>query len=260
MAHTLGWDRTRLLGRIHDLLPAKAEETFAALVRRRAAGEPLQYVTGEREFYGLRFKVTPSVLIPRPETELLVETAVELARPLQGAIRCADVGTGSGCIAISLVREVSAARCLATDVSPSALAVARENAARHLAEAAQVEFVCADLLECFGERPAFDLILSNPPYVSTADAELLPSSIRDFEPLAALHAGESGLEIYRRLIPQAARRLFPGGYLLLEVGAGQASEVSALAEGAGFLPGRIVHDLQGIPRCVVAIGKGERGR
>jgi release factor glutamine methyltransferase len=252
MAHVLGWDRTRLLGRIRDSLPEEAETGYSGLVRRRASGEPLQYLTGEREFFGLRFKVTPAVLIPRPETELLVETAVELAKARHGMIRCLDVGTGSGCIAVSFVHEAPAARCWATDASCAALQVARENAARLLRGAARIEFVCADLLECFGERAEFDLILSNPPYVSTADAQLLPPSIRDFEPLMALHAGASGLEIYRRLVPQAGRRLASGGCLLLEAGAGQASHVAALAEQAHLRPERIVNDLQGIPRCVVA--------
>lgn len=251
MAHVLGRDRTGILAHIQDSLAPEAYRLFEALVHRRAAGEPLQYLTGEREFFGLPFLVTSAVLIPRPETEILVEKAVELARARAGEIRFADIGTGTGCIAVSFAHAVARARGWATDVSLDALGVARENAGR-LGIATQIEFVCCDLLECFASRPLFDLILCNPPYVAGSDAGSLPVVVRDHEPHQALYGGASGLEIHRRVIPQAAPRLLPGGRLLLEIGSGQASEVAELVERAGLEVNETVPDLRGIPRCVVA--------
>jgi release factor glutamine methyltransferase len=251
MAHVLGWERSCVLGHIQDPLTSGAYRKFLLLVQRRAAGEPLQYVTGKREFFGLSFRVTPAVLIPRPETELLVEKALELARSHGGAMRFADVGTGSGCIAISLAHEAPHAVGWATDVSQEALAVARENAIR-LGVRERIGFVCGDLLECFPEGSIFDLILSNPPYVAGQDMLDLPIVVRDHEPFQALFGGESGLDPCRRIIPQAAMRLVPGGRLLLEIGAGQAPEVAELAERARLTVDEIAADLQGISRCIVA--------
>lgn len=251
MAHTLGWTRTRVLGHIHDPLPTQALKGFHHLVQRRASGEPLQYLTGAREFYGLSFRVTPAVLIPRPETEILVEKAVALARSRETPVRFVDVGTGSGCIAVSVAHEVSDARGWATDLSPAALAVARENAAR-LEVGGHVEFICCDLMECFPARPAFDLILSNPPYVPGPETGDLPRMIRDYEPHLALCGGDEGLAAYRRLIPQAAPRLAPDGFLLMEVGAGQASAVAGLVAHENLALIEIIEDMQMIPRCIVA--------
>ena len=251
LAHILSWERARLIGHIYDPLAAGAWEKFRTLARHCAAGEPLHYLTGEREFYGLPFRVTPAVLITRPETEILVEHAVEWVRRRGGGVRFVDVGTGSGCIAISVARELPGARGWATDISREALVLARENADR-LGAAARIGFVCCDLLDCFPARPLFDLILSNPPYISGADVPELPRVVREHEPHQALFGGDSGLEASRRLIPQAAARLAAGGCLLLEVGAGQASEAAELIKRADLTVTLTIKDLQSIPRCLVA--------
>jgi release factor glutamine methyltransferase len=251
LAHLLQWRRSQLIANGYDGLPADARIRFEELVRRHAGGEPLQYLTGEREFYGLAFRVTPAVLIPRPETEILVETAVMLARSRAGGVRFADVGTGSGCIAIALAHEVPETRGWATDLSGAAIHLARENA-RRLCVPGRVSFVCCDLLAAFAARPLFDLILSNPPYISAGDFGQLPAGVRDHEPRLALFGGESGIEVYGRLIPQAAARLRAGGRLLLEIGAGQQPAVGELLARHGLLCEPAIADLQGIPRCLVA--------
>jgi len=225
---------------------------FAA---RRARGEPLQYLTGEREFYGRAFHVTSDVLIPRPETEFLVETAVGLVRKnrerFPAVIRLADVGTGSGCIAVSMLGEIPDAVCRAIDCSFSALKVAADNARRH-GVADRMTTLCGDLLTGFAPCECFDLILSNPPYIARMDYNSLPVEVREFEPGLALFGGDDGFEIYRRLIPASFGRLTAGGFLLLELGAGQAEEIERIATGAGFFTETVVKDLQGIPRCLAA--------
>ncbi len=252
LAHVLGWDRVRLLGH-HDESPdPEAMSRFAALVRRRAAGEPLQYLTGIQEFFGLPYLVTPAVLIPRPETEILVEKALSISRGLTAEkLSFVDVGTGSGCIAVSFAHEERRAAGWAVDISLGALGVARENARRNNV-LDRVGFVCGDLLDVFEPHRDFDFILSNPPYVAHRDAETLPVEVRDYEPRAALFSGESGMDAFARLIPQAAGRLANGGYMLLEVGAGMAETVSFLAAREGLSVESIEKDLQAIPRCVVA--------
>lgn len=261
MAHALGWDRVRVLSHGDDRVEGSAAEQFLTLVRRIAAGEPLQYLTGEREFYGLSFSVNPAVLIPRPETEMLVERALRLARdgPLSGRLRFLDLGTGSGCIAVTLAKLLPCADGCAVDVSSAAIAVARSNARRH-AVSGFVRFVNADLVSCFAERPIFDLIVSNPPYVAQGERECLPSQVREHEPRLALFGGPTGLEIYRRLIPEAALRLKQGGHLLLEMGAGQAEAVTQMMEQAGLRVSSIDEDLQRIPRCIDAERPGARAR
>lgn len=251
LSHVLGWERSRLIGHFHDSLVASAQERFRVLVQRHVAGEPLQYLTGGREFYGLPFLVTPAVLIPRPETEILVEKALDLARTREGVVRIVDVGTGSGCIAVSLTHELPRALGWATDISLGALALARMNANR-LGVGARIEFVCCDLLAGFPAQPLFDLILSNPPYIAASEMSELPRVVREHEPHQALFGGESGLDAYRRLIPQAATRLLTEGSLLLEVGAGQANEVAEFIKQEGLTLTETIGDLQGIPRCLVA--------
>jgi release factor glutamine methyltransferase len=252
LGHVLGWDRTRVLAHPESTLLSEIVYQFAALVRRRAEGEPLQYITGRQEFYGLPFKVTPAVLIPRPETEILVEQAIMLAKDIGvPRIRFADVGTGSGCIGVSFAHEVPGAVGWAIDISVDALAVARENAARNGVQN-RIAFLRGDFLEGFPPNPCFDLVLSNPPYVAVDDAAALPATVRDHEPPVALFSGGSGLDSYQRLIPQAATRIVAGGGLLLEVGAGMSGPVKSLAEQAGFSVQAIVEDLQGIPRCILA--------
>ncbi len=251
MAHVLGRDRSGVLGRVRDPIAPEVYKAFASLVNRRVAGEPLQYLTGVREFFGLLFRVTPAVLIPRPETEFLVEKAVELARSRGAGTWFADVGTGSGCIAVSVANAVAGIRGIATDISQDALVLARENA-RALGCESRIEFVRCDLLECVALKPAFDFILCNPPYVAVSQADELPGVVYDHEPHQALFGGESGLEIVQRIVLQAAVRLAPRGRLLVEIGAGQAKQVDDFVRHAGLVVEEIVPDLRGIPRCVVA--------
>jgi release factor glutamine methyltransferase len=252
LGHIQGWNRERVLTHPETPLSTEAGEHFASVVRRRAGGEPLQYILGCQEFYGLQFQVTPAVLIPRPETEILVENAVAAAESLGAEqLRFADVGTGSGCIAVSFARHVACAAGWATDISFDALALARENAARN-GVAKRIEFVRTDFLEGFAPRPVFNMVLSNPPYVAAGDASVLSAEVREHEPAVALFSENSGLDSYRRLIPQAARRLVPGGSLILEVGAGMSDRVALLLREGEFAVEKIAQDLQGIPRCILA--------
>jgi release factor glutamine methyltransferase len=257
LGHVLGCDRVQVVSRPEALLPGRAWDRYRALVQRMAKGEPLQYLTGEREFFGLQFRVTPDVLIPRPETEILVEQAVRLARECRSRpVRLADVGTGSGCIAVSVAHEIPDSVALAVDVSLTALALARENAARN-AVLARVPLLCCDLLDGLPPQPFFDFILSNPPYVARTEYNSLPATVRDYEPHVALFAGESGLDVFRRLIPQAVARLLPRGYLLVEVGAGQAGAVTQIMLQDELSIEDVLGDLQGIQRCVVSRKKGK---
>jgi release factor glutamine methyltransferase len=257
LGYVLGWDRTRVLSYPETILSPQVAARVALLARRRAAGEPLQYLTGTQEFFGRSFRVSPHVLIPRPETEILVEKVSALAHSLdRDEILFVDVGTGSGCIAVSLAHELPGARGYAVDLSREALEVARENAATH-GVLDRVRFVRADLLECFAAAPTFDVIVSNPPYVAQTDAAALSPTVREHEPQLALFGGPSGLEVYRGLVPQAAARLNGGGFVALEIGAGMATDVRALLENQGLTIQDVYDDLQGIPRVV--IGRREHG-
>jgi release factor glutamine methyltransferase len=251
LGFTLGWDRVRIISHTEQPITEDLWNHFKTLVARHASGEPLHYITGEREFYGLSFRVTPAVLIPRPETEILVEKAIELIQSHSSPARFVDVGAGSGCIAVSIAHAVSSCIGWAVDISNDALKIACENAARH-GVADRIQFARGDLLECFLPEPRFDFVLSNPPYVPLSECDNLPLDVRDFEPHLALFGGESGLEIYSRLIPGIPSLLVPGGYLLVESGAGQAEQIRELAEKAGLSVEMILNDLQGIPRCLVA--------
>ena len=251
LAFVFGWERVRVLSHAEQSVSDEAWIRLQDLVFRHANGEPLQYLTGEREFYGLSFRVTPQVLIPRPETEILIEKALELVRSgLCARSRFADIGTGSGCISVSFAHENPASVGWAVDISGAALKVARENATRH-GVADRILFIQADLLECFPRKQCFDLILCNPPYIAYKEYDSLPSGVRDFEPHEALFGGESGLEVYRRLIPEVSSRLESGGYLLLELGIGQAEKVAPFVQNQGFSLETIIDDLQGIPRCLI---------
>lgn len=221
-----------------------------ALVERRRAGEPIQYITGEQEFYGLPFLVTRDVLIPRPETEHLVEKVVELA-PLFPRPRIVDVGTGSGAIAIALAHEWPDAAITAIDVSASALELARRNAER-IGFADRIRFLEGDLLAPV-QAERFEIVVSNPPYVPTADRDSLSVEVREHEPALALFAGADGLDAYRRLIPGAFAVLEAGGFLVMEIGYGQSEPIAALLAEAGFTQIEFVPDLQGIPRVAVAV-------
>lgn len=244
LAHVLRVDEARILARPERPLDRAEEESFAALVARRAAGEPSAYLLGRREFYGRTFAVDGRVLVPRPETEHLVEAA--LALDLPNAPRILDVGTGSGCVAVTLALELPGARVVATDRSAAALAVARLNAATL---APTVLLVAADLAGGL-DPAAFDLVVSNPPYIAASEVPALPIDVRDHEPRAALVPGPTGLEAYERLLLQL-RDLRPGTPLAVEVGAGQAGAVAALFEAGGFRHQRTIQDYAGIPRVVI---------
>jgi release factor glutamine methyltransferase len=260
LGFTLGWDRVRIISHAEQPVGEDRWDQFRNLVARHASGEPLHYLTGEREFYGLLFRVTPAVLIPRPETEILVEKATELIRSHSSPARFVDVGTGSGCIAVSIAHSVPSSTGWAVDISNDALEIAHENAVRH-GVVDRIQFIRSDLLECFLPEPRFDFVLSNPPYVPLSECDNLPLDVRDFEPHLALFGGESGLEIYSHLIPAVPSLLVPGGYFLVESGAGQAEQIRKLVEQAGLFVEIILNDLQGIPRCLVArkIPRGNNG-
>ncbi len=238
-----------LIAHGHETLPAHSTSDFRAWVRRRRAGEPIQYITGEAEFYGLSFRVNRDVLIPRPETEHLVEKAIELARGFERQ-RIVDVGTGSGAVAVALASNLPDAEIHATDVSAAALKVAQANAARN-GVADHVAFHEGDLLTPVAGR-RFDLIVSNPPYVPEGDRDSLSVEVRDYEPARALFAGADGLATYRRLIPAAFAALATDGFIVLEIGFGQQPAVEGLLAGAGFTGIEFTNDLQGIPRVAVA--------
>lgn len=245
----LGWSLADWLSRRHEPAPDALRSGFDALITRRATREPVAYLLGTREFYGRPFLVQPGVLIPRPETELLIETALARLRHL-GAPSPAvvDVGTGSGCIAITLALEWPGLKICATDRSTVALDVARRNAAA--LEAADIDWRLTDLLD--DVAGPFDLIVSNPPYVPERDRESLADDVRVFEPGEALFAGTDGLDVVRRLIPAAHARLAPGGGFIMEVGIHQSPVVSELLEAVGFTDVVWRADLQSIPRIVTA--------
>jgi release factor glutamine methyltransferase len=242
--HVLQWDRATFLARSPDSPPAGFAAAYDALIGRRTHREPVAYIRERQEFWGREFVVTPSVLIPRPETELLVEAALTWAAGDTPWI--ADIGTGSGCLAVTLALERTAAVVTATDVSPEALAVARANATRLNA---QVDFRLGRLL-ADADGP-FDLIVSNPPYVAERDRASLPPEVRDYEPSVALFAGDDGLDVIRELVPAAAGRLSTTGRLLVEIGHDQAAAVTAVIDRAGLVLEQWRHDLQGIPRVAV---------
>ncbi|MGA2570599.1 MAG: peptide chain release factor N(5)-glutamine methyltransferase [Terracidiphilus sp.] len=239
-----------LIAHEDEAVATETARRFRALVGRRAAGEPIQYITGEAEFYGLAFHVNRDVLIPRPETEHLVERAIGLARAF-GRPRIVDVGTGSGAIAVALAKVLPEARICATEISSAALEVARGNAERH-GVASRVRFFEGDLLEPVASE-RFDIVVSNPPYVAENDRDSLTVEVRDNEPRAALFAGADGFDVHRRLIPAAFEALVRGGFVALEIGYGQRDAVEALLTGAGFGGVEFTADLQGIPR--VATGR-----
>jgi release factor glutamine methyltransferase len=248
--HVLGWDAARLFTYETDAAPDDFRDSFTALTARREAREPLAYVTGQKEFWNLPFVVTPKVLVPRPETELLVESALQLFPDRDVRFSAADAGTGSGCIAVVLAKERPRAVILATDVSPGALAVARLNAGRH-GVSDRIEFLETDLLE--GAPEPFDLIVSNPPYVPSVDGPALQPEVRDYEPAVALFAGDDGLAAIRRLIAESVLRLNPDGLLVFEFGFGQEPAIVELvAATPGLRLREIRKDLQGIPRAAIA--------
>jgi release factor glutamine methyltransferase len=245
MMFTLGCDRAYLYAHPERDLTSGEEARYDQAIEERARGVPAQYITGHQEFWGLDFLVTPAVLIPRPETEHVVETALELARD-QPRPRIVDVGAGSGCIALALANELPAAEIFAIEISPAALEIAAVNAAR-LQLHRRVRFCRGDLLTAFAPD-TFDLVVSNPPYVGVHEEVEL--QVRRFEPHAALFGGETGMDVIRRLIPQAHAALKPGGGLVMEMSAATAEPVRQLLD--SWRETRVLPDLQGIPRVAVA--------
>jgi release factor glutamine methyltransferase len=247
----LGCDRAYLYGHPERALTSDEQARYDEALAERARGVPSQYITGHQEFWGLDFVVTPAVLIPRPETEHVVEAALELART-QGAHtrgpRIVDVGTGSGCIALAIAHELADAEVHATDISEAALEVAAANAAR-LQLTARVTFHRGDLLAGLHLRE-LDFVVANPPYVGESEAEKVQREVRKFEPHLAVFGGNQGLDIYRRLIPEARAILRPGGWLLMELGFTQEAALRELLTGWNSVEFRL--DLQGIPRVVMA--------
>jgi release factor glutamine methyltransferase len=249
LLHLIGKNRAWLLAHLDDELGGCKSIGHSQQIERRLAGEPIQYITGECEFYGLPFSVNRDVLIPRPETEHVVEKVLDLASLCVGP-RVVDVGTGSGAIAIVLAHESPGAKVTAMDVSDAALRVARQNAER-TGVVERIRFLEGDLLEPVAEEK-FEIVVSNPPYVATDDRASLAVEVRDHEPDVALFAGLNGLDIYRRLAPAAYSVLVPGGYAVFEIGYGQAEAVAELFSAAGFVDIEFAKDLQGIDRVITA--------
>jgi release factor glutamine methyltransferase len=246
LVHVLGCDRTALLTHPERILSQAESDQFESFLTRRLASEPMQYITGSQEFFGLLFEVTPAVLIPRPETEHLVEAALEHVGGEANA-RIIDVGTGSGAIAVALAHARPQSQVTAVDLSPAALEVARRNALRH-GVLERMRFLQSNLLADV-DGDGFDMVVSNPPYI--AEGEILESQVSDYEPHSALYSGPTGLEVYERLIPQARKVLKSQGWLLLEIGFGQQPAVEVLLR--GWCSVSVVYDLQGIPRVVQAM-------
>jgi len=289
LVHAMGRDRTWLYAHPEEAIANSEAHLFFSLIARRAAGEPTQHLTGKQEFWGLEFEVTPDVLIPRPETEHLIEVALDrlAARELRAGrkqtltgegLQIADIGTGSGCIAIALAKELPDATIYATDISAIALAVAKRNAARHFVSD-RIHFLECDLLDKVSTVGAryivplrsqgantqphdsrvtshqshfFDLIASNPPYVGRREAATLMREVRDHEPEVALYGGEEGYELYADLILQAVTHLKPGGLLVLELGHNSLPAVQPLLDATSWTNVGVTNDLAGIPRVLAA--------
>ncbi len=289
LLHVLDCNRTWLYAHPEEIISDAKRRHFFDLITRRAAGEPTQHLTGKQEFWGFEFEVTPDVLIPRPETEHVIEVALDrlalrelrAGRPQKSAgegLQIADIGTGSGCIAIALAKELPAANFYATDISPAALAVAHRNAQRH-AVAGRIDFREANLLIPVGaqhvalqlgkvpnsappvlhqspitshQSPLFDLVASNPPYIGRREAPSLAREVRDHEPHAALFGGEEGYELYADLITQSARHLKPGGILVLELGHNSLEAVQPLLDASAWTNVGVTNDLAAIPRVLAA--------
>jgi release factor glutamine methyltransferase len=262
LLHVVGRDRTWLYAHPEDEISMEQEERFLSLIARRAAGEPTQYLTGKQEFWGLEFEVTPDVLIPRPETEHVIEVALDrLAlreiragrkQTLSGyGLQIADIGTGSGCIAIALAKDLPGTKFIATDIAPAALSVARRNAERHNF-ADRIEFVRANVLEGIAAETHFDLIASNPPYIGRREGPTLQREVRDHEPEVALYGGEEGYELYAALVTQSAAHLNPGGIVVVELGHDSLPAVQPLFDTPEWTRVGVTNDLAGIPRVIAA--------
>ena len=268
LLHAASRERTWLFSHPEEILPASVAENYFALLQHRASGEPTQHLTGKQEFWGLEFLVTPDVLIPRPETENLIEVALDrlALRDLRSKhsqnmsgedLTIADIGTGSGCIAVALAKELPAATLYATDISPKALTVAQQNAAR-LGFSNRIHFLESNLFDSFSPLATrhspllFDVVLSNPPYIARKDVHTLPVEVRDHEPETALFGGEEGYELYAALILQAEQFLKPGGLLVLELGHNSLPAIQPLLESPAWTNLLVTNDLANIPRVLSA--------
>jgi len=284
LLHVTRRDRAWLYAHPEEILDSQILDSYFSLLRRRAAGEPTQHLTGKQEFWSLEFEVNPDVLIPRPETEHLIEVALDrlAVRELRAArdpkltgegLTIVDIGTGSGCIAIALAKELPAAKICATDISPAALAVAQRNATR-LGYSDRIHFIESNLLSVFSkvgaryivpvlgnqpspgpashQSPLFNLIISNPPYIGRKESSTLPIEVRDNEPACALYGGEEGYELYGQLVPEAALHLKPGGLLVLELGHDSLLAVRPLLETPQWTNVHVTNDLAGILRVLSA--------
>jgi len=259
LAHARGCERIMLYAAFDQVVDEAVRARFRELVKRRAEGVPVAYLVGKREFYSLSFRVTPDVLIPRPETEFVVVATLDALKDIQNPKskiqnppRVADVGTGSGAIAVTIAKHAANANVVATDVSPAALALARENATTHQV-ADRIEFVEGDLLTQVALEPQFAVIASNPPYIGESEIGTLSPTVIQNEPRGALIAGPTGTEVIERLIPQAAERLGPGGWLILEVSPLIVDRVAKQITASGqFQPPAVIKDLAGLPRVVKA--------
>jgi release factor glutamine methyltransferase len=256
LMYVLDRDRGYILTHAEDLLSDEQAEKFVDALNERGRGKPLQYITGRQEFFGLEFEVNSDVLIPRPETELLVETALSLVSQNEAPFIC-DVGTGSACIVVTLLNKLPGASAVALDISAAALKVAERNAIRHGVRD-RLSFVTSDCFAGLGSAtgPGFDLIVSNPPYVAEREIEVLQREVRDFEPRAALVSGEDGLTVIRRLLPESREYLKSGGFLIFEIGFDQHEAVRQLIAENSWKLLEIYDDLQGIPRTVALMKRG----
>ncbi|MGD9562121.1 MAG: peptide chain release factor N(5)-glutamine methyltransferase [Pyrinomonadaceae bacterium] len=246
----LGCDRTFVIAHPEFVPGSEARSLYAGYVSRRAAREPFAYIKGSKEFYGIDFAVSPAVLIPRPETEMLVERSVGLLSGTEAPAFC-EIGTGSGCISIVILLNVREARSTALEISPEAIEVAESNARTHRVEA-RFEARQSDVFGSLGKDERFDLIVSNPPYVPAADIPGLQQEVRDHEPRAALTDGRDGLSVIRRIVGDSPQFLHPGGFLMFEFGMGQAEAVQSMFELSIWQSSAVEGDLQGIPRIVTA--------
>jgi release factor glutamine methyltransferase len=263
LLHALGRDRTWIYAHPEEEISSSDADRYFAFLARRAAGEPTQHLTGKQEFWGLEFEVTPDVLIPRPETEHVIEVALDrlALRELRAGrkqmltgegLQIADIGTGSGCIAIALAKELPGATICGTDISSTALAVAQRTASRH-SVSDRVQFVECHLLDGVSHSShSFDLITSNPPYIGRREAPTLMREVRDHEPEIALYGGEEGYELYADLIAQSAAHLKPGGFLVLELGHDSLPAVRPLLDAPTWTSVGVTNDLAAIPRVIAA--------
>lgn len=252
LAFILAREASYLIAHPEYRLTASEAATFEAAVRRREAREPFQLIVGRQEFYGLDFEVEAGVLIPRPETELIVEQAIEILSPIDSP-SFLEIGVGTGCISVAILHSVGSARAVAVDISDQALALTGRNALRHNV-ADRLKLINADLFA--GLDGPFDLIVSNPPYIPDGDAAGLQPEVRDYEPPEALFAGEDGLQLIRKIVAGGPRFLAGKGFLLMEIGHGQSVSVKNLFRSDDWINVEILPDLQGIPRTVVAQAAG----